>query len=283
MNHFEIPLVLFTITAQLAVGIALILVITDLFLVKYSPDGHQGLRIGGMLVLPLCALAVLFSIFHLGQPLAAYKALGNLGNSWLSREILATILLGISALAYSFIWWKSPEKESARKGLGIITAVIGLVTVVISAKIYTMPAHETWNNWQTMASFILSSFFLGSLTILVLLNSYSNKTEQKAKKTLAGITIIALIGLVITLSAFTAGYGASAEQTTAVGLVVSSSLFWFRIFCGLIVPGAIAFSLLGEIELSRGILVAGLLIAVLGELSGRALFYYSVMGQQPWF
>ncbi len=283
MNHFELPLVLFTIMAQWAVGIALILVIADLFLVKYSPDGHQGLRIGGMLVLPLCALAVIFSIFHLGQPFFAYKALGNLETSWLSREILATIFLGVSALAYSYVWWRNPQNESARKGLGVLTVIIGLVTIIVSAKVYTLPAHETWNNWQTAASFLLSAVFLGSLTILTLLSAYSTKVEPTAKRTLAAITIISLIGLLITLAAFTAGYGVSPEQTTAVGLVVSSSLFWFRILCGLVIPGALAFSFLGEIKLSKGILVTGLLVAVLGELSGRALFYYSVMGQQPWF
>lgn len=283
MNHFEIPLVLFTIMAQWAVGIAIMLVITDLFLVKYSPEGHQGLRIGGMLVLPLCALAVIFSIFHLGQPLLAFKAIGNLGTSWLSREILATSFLGISALAYSYVWWKTPENESIRKGLGVLTAIIGLVTIIISAKVYTMPAHATWNNWQTSASFLLGTFFLGSLTILTLLSAYSSEAEPMAKKSLAGVTIISLIGLIITLSALTAGYGASAEQTAAVGLVVSSSLFWIRILCGLVIPGAIALSLLGEVKISKGLLVTGLLIAVIGELSGRALFYYSVMGQQPWF
>lgn len=284
MDHFEIPLVLFTIMGQWAVGTALILAMADLFLVKYSPDKHQGLRIGGMLVLPLCALAIIFSIFHLGQPLTAYKALGNLGTSWLSREILAFVFLGISALAYSYVWWKNPEKESARKGLGVVTGIIGLVAVVISANVYTLPAHATWNNWQTTASFLLSAFFLGSLTILALLSAYNKEVNLKARKTLAGVTIISLVGLVITLAAFAGGYGASSEQTAAVGLVVSSSLFWFRILCGLVVPGALAFSLLGGVkEISKGLTVSVLLIAVLGELSGRALFYYSVMAQQPWF
>lgn len=74
----------------------------------------------------------------------------------------------------------------------------------------------------------------------------------------------------------------SGEQANAVLLTFSSSLFWVRTLFSLVLPGAVALKMLSGAKVAPKTLVSVTLIgAVLGELSGRALFYYSVMSQNP--
>lgn len=285
MGHWELPLVLFTILSQWAVGTAIILALLDQFMPDLSGKKiNKALRTAGIAVFPLCAVALVFSIFHLGQPFAAFRALGNFGNSWLSREIWAFIALGLLSLVYSYIWWKQPENAATRRTVGLLTAGIGLIAVIVSSKVYTMPAHSVWNSWQTTASFLLSAVLLGSLTFVALLTlkRENEDTTDCSLKTMGWVTGIALVGILITLASFAQNYGVTVEHTTAIGITFSSWIFWFRMLFGLILPGAVAIRLISGVnDTPKQLIVLTLLGTVLGELGGRALFYYSVMSQLP--
>lgn len=283
MGHWELPLVLFTVFGQWAVGTVIILALLDQFIPELSDKNvNKAFRTAGIAIFPLCVVALLFSIFHLGQPLAAYRALGNFGNSWLSREVWAFAALGVLSLVYSYIWWKQPKNTTTRRSVGLMTAGVGFIAVIVSSKVYTMPVHSAWNSWQTTASFILSAFLLGSLTLVVLLTCNKEKEAKSdyVLKTMGWVIGIALVGIVITLASFAQSYGATTEQTTAVGITLSSWIFWFRMLFGLILPGAIAIRLMSGVK-DTPIQIIGLTLlgTLLGELGGRALFYYSVMSQ----
>jgi anaerobic dimethyl sulfoxide reductase subunit C (anchor subunit) len=285
MSHWELPLVFFTVVGQWAVGTAVILAILDQFVPSLAGENENKiLRTAGLSVFPLCALALIFSIFHLGQPFAAYRALSNFGNSWLSREIWLFMAFGLLALIYSYTWWKNAVNASSRRILGLLTAAVGLIAVIISSNVYTLPAHVAWNTWQTTAAFLLSAALLGSLTLITVLayNKNSEANLQDGLKTTGWVTAIALIGIVLTLATFSQQANMSGEQANAVLLTFSSSLFWVRTLFSLVLPGAVALKMLSGAKVAPKTLVSVTLIgAVLGELSGRALFYYSVMSQNP--
>lgn len=285
MSHWELPLVFFTVVGQWAVGTAAILAILDQFVPSLVGDKETKiLRTAGLSVFPLCALALIFSIFHLGQPFAAYRALSNFGNSWLSREIWSFMAFGVLSLVYSYSWWKNSGNASSRRILGLLTAAVGLIAVIVSSKVYTIPAHLAWNTWQTTAAFLLSAALLGSLTLITALACKKNGEAniESGLKVTGWVTAIALIGIVLTLASFAQQANMSNEQANSVLLTFTSSLFWFRALFSLVLPGAVALKTLSGSNVAPKTLVGVTLIcAVLGELSGRALFYYSVMSQNP--
>jgi anaerobic dimethyl sulfoxide reductase subunit C len=285
MSHWELPLVFFTVVGQWAVGTAVILAILDQFVPSLSGAKESKiLRTAGLSIFPLGALALIFSFFHLGQPIAAYHALANFGSSWLSREIWLFSAFVALSLVYSYIWWKSAENTSLRRTVGLLSGVVGLIAVIFSSKVYTIPAHLAWNSWQTTAAFLLSAALLGSITLINVL-TFNNNSEVNLEgglKTMGWVTALTLIGIVFTLAAFAQQASLSNEQYQAVLVTFSSFLFWFRVLFSLVLPGAVALKMLsGAIVAPKTFLSVTLIGAVLGELSGRALFYYSVMSQKP--
>lgn len=285
MSHWELPLVFFTVVGQWAVGTAVLLAILDQFVPSLAGEKETRiLRTAGLSIFPLCALALIFSIFHLGQPFTAYRALSNFGSSWLSREIWLFMAFGALALINSYIWWKNSTNASTRRMVGLLTAIVGIIAVSVSSMVYTLPAHLAWNSWQTTATFLLSAALLGSITLITVFECKKNSEAnlEVGFKTLGWVTAITLIGIVLTLAAFAQQASMSNEQSKAILITFSSSLFWFRALFSLILPGAVALKTLSGSNVAPKTLVGVTLIcAVLGELSGRALFYYSVMIQNP--
>jgi len=85
MKIKEIPLILFTVFGQAAVGLTVLST-------ALSINGSSSQVLNSALI-PLTALILLImafgaSIFHLGDPLGSIRSLTNLKASWLSREIL---------------------------------------------------------------------------------------------------------------------------------------------------------------------------------------------------
>lgn len=287
MSHWELPLVFFTVLSQWAVGLVATLTAIEYFSpTAENDDGLKSLRLPGMAVFPLAGLALLLSLAHLGDVIGAVYAVTNLGTSWLSREVLLFAAFGFVSLVYSYTWWKTPTIKKQRRWLGLIATVIGALGVLTTAQVYLLPARLAWNSWQTIAAFIGSAFVLGSITVSTAL-VYSNRDIDRLSltfRTLGWTLGSSLCLIAVVLASFAQSYSASVEHTRAVLATVSSGMFWFRLIAGIMIPGWLALQLVSkEQKLVRGYALTALVLTVMGELSGRALFYYSVMHQQPWF
>ena len=283
MGTWELPLVLFTVFGQWAIGLAIMLTIIEYFFPAIASEANlKQFRIGGMAVLPLVGFGLLFSIFHLGQPLAAYRAILNLGTSKLSLEILSFLIVGILALIYSYMWWKTPEKSS-RKIVGATLSIVGLMAIVVSSKVYALPARFAWDSWQTTAAFMFTAILLGAVSVAFLLSKSEDEVGQKAKKILGWIIMAAVVLIVIVLAVFAKTYGVSEEHSTAVAATFASSFFFVRLIFGILLPAALAGLFIANHKSCTNVVALAVLGVFLGELAGRILFYSSVMGQYPWF
>ncbi|TGE33746.1 DmsC/YnfH family molybdoenzyme membrane anchor subunit [Desulfosporosinus sp. Sb-LF] len=294
MGDWEWPLILFTVLGQIAVGIILMLwwldrsrdhLNTKLF--------KQGVNVSGILL----ALALLASLFHLGHPEAAYRALAHLGSSWLSREILLFLL---TFLAWIYLFWQSRQQAISRilesgatpittseiaagvqqtdnRSLGLgITSVLGLLGIASSAMIYVLPRVPAWNNVGPVLFFLLTTGLLGALCTLVL----GTKLLQPVQKNLLlkwslGCTILSLL-LYVVYGSLLSG---SAEGSLTLSFLLNSPLFWARALLGWLAPLLLLVSLLrnSQVEKPNLILIVTLLVC-LGEVLGRALFYLSAVG-----
>lgn len=104
---------------------------------------------------------LLASTFHLGHPERALKAFSQWRSSWLSREGVASVaaliimaIYGAGAVFPGAHWWP----------LGVIGAVLSLVTVFTTSMIYTqLKTVPRWNNLTTPAMFLTISLGGGAL------------------------------------------------------------------------------------------------------------------------
>lgn len=272
MGDWEWPLILFTVLGQIAIGIILMLwwldrgrdhLDTQLF--KKSV-----LISGGLLI-----LALLASLFHLGHPEAAYRALAHLDSSWLSREILLFLL---TFLAWIYLFWQSKQQTGSRTlGLGI-TSVLGLLGVVSSAMIYVLPRVPAWNNVGPVLFFLLTTGLLGALVTLVLGRKLLQTTQKKLLLQFSlGCTIASLLLYII----YSSMLSASMEGAATLNFLLSSPLFWVRALVGWFAPLLLLISILKNPQVDKtNLILTVTLLAGLGEVLGRALFYLSATGIQ---
>jgi anaerobic dimethyl sulfoxide reductase subunit C len=176
----ERSLVVFTVLAQTAVGLY-----WAWALVWWAAAPASGTAVREQLLTPLVAVgpfiatAALASLLHLGSPAKAWRALGNLRTSWLSREVLFVALFagGWGVLAAT-VWlgdappaaFGTPDWMGGAAGAaplaGLMTAllaVVGAGLVYSMARVYRLRTVPGWDTPLTSVTFFLTALSLGAL------------------------------------------------------------------------------------------------------------------------
>jgi len=168
----ELPLLLFTLLIQIAVGGFWAM----LWMFPHAGDSTTLSHWMPQLLIGICLGAgMLASLAHLGTKRNAWRALGNLRKSWLSREVLFTGLFGIGWLfttVITLIWHRSTAEGTA------LTAALGLGLVYSMSRVYRLPAVPAWNTWRTNAVFMVSTLLLGQSIMATLLPYGSTLTNS---------------------------------------------------------------------------------------------------------
>jgi DMSO reductase iron-sulfur subunit len=251
----EIPLIIFTLLAQMAIG-----AFGTIFMIYLGlRDKLVAGRITFILLLAVGAaimVALLVSFFHLGSPKNAWRALNHLRKSWLSREILFisgfagcwAILTGLKLFQIgTFSVWIS---------LAAFSAVCGLAALYSMQRVYQLRSVPAWDAGRTLLEFSISTVVLGCLLTGILL----------PRDAPAGVMVwIALAGII----AFSAAIRVTISTANSVNIKLS------RWRAGLLLVG-----LLGAVALSiwpssagRGSMFLVFMIALAEEAIGRWLFY----------
>lgn len=267
MGTWEWPLILFTVLGQTAVGIILCLWVfgltTNRTLLKNS------VLISGLLLVA----AMLISVFHLGHPLAAYRALTHLSTSWLSREIL---FFALTFGAWIFLYRIALKPNGrVRRVLGITTG-LGLLGVISSALIYTLPRVPAWNNMAPILFFLLTTLILGSLT-----TAFLGRKSLTAKETtrLLVLTLGSLFAGLLLFILYFSLLKLSPEGTATAQFLLQSPIFWLRALIGWLLPLALLlYGMVKKEKLQPRFILLVFSAGLIGELLGRALFYLSAVG-----
>lgn len=183
---FEFPLVFFTVFTQLGAG-------ADMFLCWHmftnaSPDYSPAIKKAWICITAISCIGVIASFFHLGHPFAAYKALYNLGASWLSRE-------GLAFACFCFMAFINIFRSS--KFLALITALLGAFGLFAQGMTYSPPSIPALNNVMPMAIFWLSALAMGGCAMAVHLG-YNN--ESLVRLLVLALLVILLAGPAIWIS-----------------------------------------------------------------------------------
>ncbi len=200
------------------------------------------------------------SVFHLGRPIYAYRALRMWRRSRLSREVLLFSGFALAASVYSgALWWGA----AGSLALGGVTALLGIAAVAASAFLYLVPARPAWNSPYTVTDFYLTAVLLGSL--------FPACAGIESRGLLLGSVGGAAAQLLNQASRFLWLARSEEFELHASARLLSGELRTvFVLRLGLLLLGGVVLPLLGHAS-------AGLLAALAGEAFGRYLFFVSVV------
>ena len=159
-EHAHASLVLMSTLMQAAVGALFFAAITGI-----------AQRILLTLITAIVAAALNISVFHLGRPAFAWRALKMWRRSWLSREVLLFSLFFVALCVWTGLAWLESlgtlsafqTNLAALHTVELLTLVLGAAGILASACIYLVRARPAWNLRYTPLDFALSSALLGPL------------------------------------------------------------------------------------------------------------------------
>ncbi|MGI1659632.1 MAG: dimethyl sulfoxide reductase anchor subunit family protein [Desulfitobacterium sp.] len=276
----EWPLMSFTLLSQLAIGTFVILMLIKAGVGNKDSQTAKAINFGVTAVGPITVLALVFSVFHLGDPLGAPRSILNLGSSWLSREILTAGGFFILWLAY----WYLARQGKENSVLGWLTALLGLIAVFSMASIYSSSVRPAWDNANTYIAFFGATIAMGVLgaagAIAYGMRGRSLSAEMtKSLKTMGYIGAAAVILPLIYLPLFISGLKGGDVAAVASAEILTGSIGLLAI-SGLLLIVGIVILLYGLSKggtqvkaVSSGTIFLALLLVLVGELMGRYLFY----------
>ncbi|EGB16304.1 hypothetical protein DND132_3101 [Pseudodesulfovibrio mercurii] len=252
MQSMEIPLVLFTVFSQAAIGLTLMRVVRT----TADGDGAESgdARSEWRLIAGLMILGMFGSLFHLGHPLSAPTALKHLGTAWLSREVLfAGLFTGVTVLAVLL------AGKAGRPVLAWLGTLLGLGVIVSAGMTYAPPALPALNNALPFSFFLTSAVILGSG-----FGSWFAGSERAPLMTRIFTTAL-VVGLVLNLVAPCVWLSGGAVMRMTAQAWLGSGFYWAHV--------AVLIACLGVVWKFRTIPAGLPLLALLGELAGRAGFF----------
>ncbi len=176
MNVREWALPVYTILRQLSAGTLLFLwIVRATRLASFGPVATGRIvKIPLTIILFTTGAAMVGSHFHLSQPQRSYLAVMNFRTSWLSREIVFTLLFSLTLMSLTLLHWLTDDRSRLKTILGWVAVCLGLILVYCMSHIYLLPTQSAWNSQFTVISFYLTLFFLGCISLPpILLIDYS--------------------------------------------------------------------------------------------------------------
>jgi anaerobic dimethyl sulfoxide reductase subunit C (anchor subunit) len=256
-------LAMFTTLAPLAVGGLFGLTIAG------TTPSSPGLATAAIYILLIGILALLTSLFHLGRPWRAPRALSNLATSWLSREVLFFSLFLL--LTFTLVLRPLQNLNGVIPVITVWAAVLaGLAATIATGQTYRLPARPSWDSWLTTITFPLSALSVGSLFGFFLADRFTPITDI-ARVVWILPAILLLFSLAITWLRLTIPHPGTVEAQLSRQLL-SRSYLWMlilRIFAVLTALGLILFG--------SGLQYLAWIPALIAEFIDRWLFFQTVV------
>lgn len=300
MNTKEWALIAYTILTQMSVGAFVVLgLVHTAALRKAGEKQANALSNRALLAIgPVLVLATLASLLHLGNPMNAYRAINNVGSSWLSREILLTVLfIGLGGV-FAIMQWRQIAEFRVRQAIAVVAAIIGLGLVYSMAQVYQLRAEPAWDTAATPVLFFTTTFLLGALAVgVTFVTTYSYLKSRVSSDELSqladllrdalrwiAVGSIVLLGvelIVIPLYISTlATGGPTAIESVDKMIGDYGVVFGLRLLLGFIGAGLFGLFLYRSAVLNRqNVMITAAYVAfalvLVAEVLGRFLFYAS--------
>jgi formate dehydrogenase iron-sulfur subunit len=285
------PLVVMLVLTQLSVGAFCVDAIARRFL---DPTVALSLgRVHALVAVAVGLAALAASIFHLGRPLYAFRAIVGLRTSWMSREILAfglfaPLAIGSAAAAFAHAPLAALLTESVatgiQDGLRWLVAGVGVAGIACSVLIYHVTRRAVWNASATGFKFFMTAALLGIATTIVTFSVATGRdptldANVTVAPLLGALSRILVLGSVVKLLGelsflFHLRDKRHTDAKRAAILMVrdlgnyTSARFAFLVFGGILLP-----LLSWSAPVSVGAEATSLAFLIAGELLERTLFF----------
>ncbi|MBA7527973.1 hypothetical protein ES705_20155 [subsurface metagenome] len=306
MSH--IAYIVFTVFSQMAVGALIAMVIAD-FLAK-DKAALKFFETGAWVSVPVAVIGLIAVLSHEARPIQAMMTMNsNLATSWLSRESLALTVFVVLAVIYTVLWLFEPEYGSLRriplipkiakpfiplrKVVGVISAIVGVAFLSVTAKTYMMVGLPAMNQITTPLFFLVTALLVGVTAVAAVL-SLKYMIKKETVEPLArylwatwGIALVLVIVLVFVLFANISML--QIAETKAAGMAQLetlknmlhgdyTTLFWARVVIGVVltlVCLAVLILPLKKKDISKASVLtcAVFVCALIGEILGRIVFF----------
>jgi sulfite dehydrogenase (quinone) subunit SoeC len=169
--------------------------------------------------LVLSAIGMVASLFHLGRPERAWRAVSQWRTSWLSREGVLALLTILPTIGFAAAWWSVGPVVGVTVGFGLLAAACGLATVACQAMIYaTLRPVRQWCHHLVPPNFLLLSLYSGA----VWLAAAVALDDAVAARLLVMIALVCAIGAAVVKLAYwreidTSAPVATIESATGLG------------------------------------------------------------------
>ena len=143
---------------------------------NHGQASSLGFGIVAMLVaLSLVTVGLLSSTFHLGHPERAWRAFSQWRSSWLSREGVVAVVTYAPALVFGLTWSGLVEAPRLIGPLGLFMAVMAMLTVFCTGKIYsTLTTIRAWNTPLTVPVYLAFSLATGAALLAAITSIFGN-------------------------------------------------------------------------------------------------------------
>jgi sulfite dehydrogenase (quinone) subunit SoeC len=171
----------FSLLAMLGVGVPLGLLPTS------ASFGFTALAVAFL----LAAGGLISSVFHLGRPERAWRALSQWRSSWLSREGVFSVLTFIPAAAFGAGWVFFGTTEGIVGLCAIAAAALAITTIYCTGMIYASlkPVHQ-WHDQWVVPNYLALGLMSGCLILDFLIRLWADRSSG-----------VALLSLVVVLAA----------------------------------------------------------------------------------
>jgi anaerobic dimethyl sulfoxide reductase subunit C (anchor subunit) len=250
---------------------------------------------------PVLVLGTIASLLHLGNPINAWRAIGNLDSSWLSREILCNVLFIGAGAVFAVMQWRKLGTASLRNAIAWVAALIGVALVISMSQVYMIRTVPAWNTISTVLSFFTTTFLLGAMAVGTAYAANYTYMQRKNESgceaegvqcellryALRGLAVasIVLVGVTFVIMPLYMGYLANESVTTrqSADIIINdhSVILGIRlalVFLGAVLLGGFLYrtaSNPGRERLMINLAYAAFALVLLSELLGRYLFYAS--------
>jgi anaerobic dimethyl sulfoxide reductase subunit C (anchor subunit) len=213
MNVREWALPVYTILMQLTVGaFAVLWLIRHLAGSKFSSQEIDRIIRNPILVIAFTVVVAMGGAhFHLSKPFHSFLAVLNFKSSWLSREIVFSILFFQTTISVLYLTYFQTHRRTLITGLGWLAILFGVILVYCMARIYLIPTQVAWNSTSVIVSFFATTLLLGIMAIACLMVldlkfaeiTNSDDVElrsQVIRNTCAGLTTLTVTLVVLSLA-----------------------------------------------------------------------------------
>ncbi|MHB8777159.1 MAG: dimethyl sulfoxide reductase anchor subunit family protein [Anaerolineales bacterium] len=303
MNVREWALITFTILAQMSVGAFIVLRIVH-YIASRKAGMDEANRLSDRALIAIIVtlgLGMLASLFHLGNPLNAPRAVTNLATSWLSREIMSGVVFTVLGFLFTLLQWFKIGPSMLRTVIAWLASLMGIVLVYSMSMVYMLPAQPVWNSFTTPITFFTSTILLGTLALGVAFianHAYIQKKNPKSSDIQSqlmrnslrwiALTAIVLLGIEIVMIPIYIGHlvldGGAALAGAKLLLGPFGMLFILKVILGFTGAGVFGLFLFqnaqqaGKETTLRYLVIGAFVLVLASEVIGRVIFYSTQVG-----